>query len=147
MRIQQTFDYVVNDFKLDKLIDKLVVVGKRDLSEEINSSLDVALDRVIEKYGFLPSPVHKPDLVEGIGNVTIYEDKLDELRDLHEQVNDYRDKYDLPIDMSIEDIYQHMAHCSEALKNKLNKSIGGIYNETQKSETKKSETKNEEVLK
>lgn len=142
-KFSQTFSYIEPEYKLNVKENKLEKIGNKDLSAMLNSNLDCALDKIIAKYGFLPtqSPVN---LIDGVGNVENFDDDLQELQEICDVAEDYREKFGLAEDVSIEKIYQLVAQASNCLKSKLQ---GSVSRETKvevpsvKSEVENGETK------
>lgn len=121
-KFSQTFSYIEPEYKLNVKENRLEKVGNKDLSEMLNSNLDCALDKIISKYGFLPnqSPVN---LVDGVGNVEDFDDNLQELQYICDVAEDYREKFGLAEDVSIEKIYQLVSQASDGLKSKLQSTV------------------------
>lgn len=124
----QSFSYTEPEYKLDNKLNKLVVVGTRDLASELNSSLDCALDKIIAKYGFIPSP-SPSQVIEGIGNVEVFDDNLEELQNIVDTAEEYRDKYGFSDDVSIEGIYRLISDNAAKLKSKLGAYVDKSKNE------------------
>lgn len=120
----QTFSYIEPEYKLNVKENRLDKVGNKDIAEALNSNLDCALDKIISKYGFLPTqtPVN---LIDGVGVVDNFDDNLQELQEICDVAEDYREKFGLAEDVSIEKIYQLIAQASDGLKSKLQGSVSG----------------------
>lgn len=136
---QQTFDYLVTDYEWDGVRECLVEKpDKRDLFEEIQSNKECALDVILDKFGgYLPVQDGKVP-IEGIvdldeterGNVLL---KIASLIDTAEM---YREKYNLPLSMSVSEIYDAIEKSAVEVKEIVDKSLS-----TEKVEVKNDEKK------
>lgn len=136
---QQTFDYLVTDYEWDAVRDCLVEISvKRDLFEEIQSNKDCALDIILDKFGGYP-PIHDGKVpIEGIVDLDETERGNDLLKmaSLIDTAEMYREKYNLPLSMSVSDIYAAIEKTAAEVKEIVDKDLS-----TEKVEEKKDEKK------
>lgn len=95
------FDRYEDEYKLDPVNDKLVKVGKIDTQEIIESSMDCALDRILDKY--MPEQVDKFINSHVINVEGTHERVNNDLADLgaeFERVEHLKQKYDLDESLS-----------------------------------------------
>lgn len=140
---KEVVDYVVfsnkaPNYVFDKELNSLKIEGIRDLQEEINDGLDCSLERVIEKYGFFSPNLNVSDkIVDGIGEAKFYDDSKDEFRDSLAYLDEIRDKYNLPIDISDKELNSFISEKIGYLKGAIESKIkGGVVHETQTNESK-----------
>lgn len=131
------FSNIAPNYVYDKNTDTLSIQGDRDLQQEINDGLDCALEKVIQKFGMLP-PIENFSFIDGVGNVATYLDNKDQFSDTLDYLNDIRDKYNLPLDISDKALNDFITEQIGLLKGKIESTLkGGAKNETQKTEQKK----------
>lgn len=100
---------------------------KVDLQELVNSSRDVALQKVLQQ--FLP-PQTQLDLAQDA--LTDMQDVLDASMEFKDMLEDYRDKFEMPVeDYSEDDVVNEIRKRSESLKNDLE----AFMNKSQKGDT------------
>ena len=123
---QQTFDYFVTDYEWDGVRECLVEKPvKRDLFEEIQSNKDCALDVILDKFGGYPPVQDGRVPVQGIVDLDATERgndllKMASLMDIAEM---YRDKYNLPLSMSVSEIYAAIEKSAAEVKEFLDNSL------------------------
>lgn len=126
----QSFDNTKQDWKLDKhtnVLEKLET--KTDLAAFIQSSIDSALDRVLMRLQ--PAVDDMPDTLE-----TDYENTVDDLDDLAVAIdlaNEYREKFNLPLETSVDDVFKYVQKQATEIKSKIDsyKNLDrGIKNDT-----------------
>lgn len=143
---QQTFDYLVSDYEWDGVRECLVEKSvKRDLFEEIQSNKDCALDVILDKFGGYPPVQDGKVPINGIvdfdeterGNDLL---KMASLMDIAEM---YRDKYNLPMSMSVSEIYAAIEKTAAEVKEIVDNLLTDKVEEkpTVKVEEKKNEKK------
>lgn len=149
---QQTFDYLVTDYEWDGvrecLVEKLV---KRDLFEEIQSNKDCALDVILDKFGGYPPVQDGKVPIEGIVDLDETERGNDLLKmaSLIDTAEMYREKYNLPLSMSVSEIYAAIektaAEVKEIVDNSLTEKVEekSVEKVKEKSVKKVEEKKNE----
>jgi hypothetical protein len=143
---QQTFDYLVTDYEWDGVRECLVEKPvKRDLFEEIQSNKDCALDIILDKFGGYPPVQDGKVPIEGIVDLDAIERgndllKMASLIDIAEM---YRDKYNLPMSMSVSEIYTAIDKTAAEVKEIVDNSLTDKVEEkpTVKVEVKKDEKK------
>lgn len=112
----QSFTNQRTEFKLNKRTNELEVLpDKTDLAQLIQSSIDTALDRVLQRLQ--PDVDDMPDTLE-----QDYDNSIDDLNDLAQAVEvaeTYRERLNLPLEMSVTDIYKQVSDYSETLRQKI----------------------------
>lgn len=131
----QTFSEEVPDYVLNPVTNELEESPiPKNVQKYIESYIDTALDRVIER--FLPENVVEAEGEENVADYTqMYED-LAYAGEVFDIAEDYRDKFNLPDTMSVQDIFKYVEKTSEDLAERLK-------NKTNKSEVKNNETSQE----
>lgn len=120
---QQTFDYEVPDYEWDGVRETLVEKStKRNLVEEINSYKDSRLDFVLDKF---LNPDTDIDMTSVDSIVDLDECNQDLLRmgELIALADDYRERYNLPLSMSVSDVYSFIDKQSQMLSDELKKEV------------------------
>ena len=136
---QQTFDYLVTDYEWDGVRECLVEKPvKRDLFEEIQSNKDCALDIILDKFGGYPPVQDGRVPVQGIVDLDVTERGNDLLKiaSLIDTAEMYREKYNLPLSMSVSEIYAAIEKTAAEVKEIVDKDLS-----TDKVEEKKNEKK------
>lgn len=127
----QTFSEEVPDYVLNPVTNELEESPiPKNVQKYIDSYIDTALDRVIER--FLPENVVE---AEGEDNVADYTQMYEDLAyagEVFDIAEDYRDKFNLPDTMSVQDVFDYVEKMSEEMAERLK-------NQT-KSEVKNNET-------
>lgn len=107
----QKFRRVVPVYELDEKTNTLVVVGKQDIQELVQSSRDCGLDIILEKYGVLPDMLIKDGrigyeaAVKGTGyqyDLSDVREDLEVLSDFFNEMADIRQRYGVSPDVSPE---------------------------------------------
>lgn len=143
---QQTFDYLVPDFEWDGIHECLVEKPvKRDLFEEIQSNKDCALDVILDKFGGYPPIQDGKVPIEGIVDLDETERGNDLLKmaSLIDTAEMYREKYNLPLSMSVSEIYAAIEKTAVEIKEIVDNSLTEkvVEKPTEKVEEKKDEKK------
>lgn len=136
---QQTFDYLVTDYEWDGVRECLVEKPvKRDLFEEIQSNKDCALDIILDKFGGYPPIQDGKVPIQGIVDLDESERGNDLLKmaSLIDTAEMYREKYNLPLSMSVSEIYAAIEKTAAEVKEIVDKDLS-----TEKVEEKKDEKK------
>lgn len=123
---QQTFDYLVTDYEWDGVRECLVEKSvKRDLFEEIQSNKDCALDVILDKFGGYPPVQDGCVPVQGIVDLDETERGNDLLKmaSLIDTAEMYREKYNLPLSMSVSEIYDAIAKTAVEVKEIVDNSL------------------------
>lgn len=100
----QEFSEFEDELQLDEEKDEIVVVGKINIQERIQSSEDCALDKILDKYLDV-----LPDVKVEVDNDTVYEHSTPDLADLgaeYERVEQLKEKYNLDPALSYEQTLQ-----------------------------------------
>lgn len=134
----QTFDNCKQVYRLNKATNVLEPTDDYiDIQELVNSSLETALDRVLNRL--MPTDTEE-DVVRQ--SVDIMEDELDVMSNLIEKANQYKIDNNLDLNMSVNDVYLHMSNKAKFMCEQLEK----IHNDNiKKQEIKKEILKNEDV--
>lgn len=115
-RKKQSFESLVDDYVLDQKTNELVLSPlKKDLQEYIDSHIDTALERALQKY--LPDNVIDDDNV--INDYTSNLSDLSSLAEAIEIAEDYRIRFGLSDNASIADIYSVVDKHAQDLKAKI----------------------------
>lgn len=143
---QQSFDYLVTDYEWDGVRECLVEKPvKRDLFEEIQSNKDCALDVILDKFGGYPPIQDGKVPIEGIVDLDETERGNDLLKmaSLIDTAEMYREKYNLPLSMSVSEIYAAIEKTAAEVKEIVDNSLTDKVEEktTVKVEEKKNEKK------
>lgn len=136
---QQTFDYLVTDYEWDGVRECLVEKPvKRDLFEEIQSNKDCALDVILDKFGGYPPVQDGRVPVQGTVDLDETERGNDLLKmaSLIDTAEMYREKYNLPLSMSVSEIYAAIEKTAAEVKEIVDNDLL-----TEKVEEKKDEKK------
>ena len=123
---QQTFDYLVTDYEWDGVRECLVEKPvKRDLFEEIQSNKDCALDVILDKFGGYPPIQDGKVPIEGIVDLDETERGNDLLKmaSLIDTAEMYREKYNLPLSMSVSEIYAAIEKTAVEVKEIVDNSL------------------------
>lgn len=105
----QKFTYEENEYKLDPEIHKLVVVGKKDLQEQLNSYLDQTFIAMLQRF-------LQPSLPVNFCDTRRTHVDLIKLGEAIETANIYREKYGLT-DVKYENPQEVFKYLNEMSKN------------------------------
>lgn len=102
-RSQQSFSTIVDEFAYDDVNDSLVVVGKIDLQEKLQSFLSCALDKILDKF------LDESNIIED--NINIFDNTenisdLAQFGDVIEKAEYYRNLFNLPSDLSYDKVFE-----------------------------------------
>lgn len=106
-KFAQKFERIVDELDLSEDGNHLVVVGKKDLQEFIQSSADCALQAVFDKYGVLPT-VEAPrpnQVVDEVADMTSPSNGYELALKLDEELDNIRGHYGMP-NASVEELMQ-----------------------------------------
>lgn len=108
-------------YKLNTLLNILEENGFENVQDIVQSSADCALDKIIDKFGFLPKSDYQIKDVDGIADFTQSSATrdLESLQQAYATAEGLRDKYQLSDFASIEDIYKEVSMMSDKLKVKI----------------------------
>lgn len=116
----QSFSEEITDYILNPVTNELEVSPvPKNIQKYIDSYIDVALDRVLER--FLPEQVIEDK--DDVADYTQMQEDLAYMGDVFELAEDYRDKFGLDNNMSVQDIFRYVGTKSNELGEKL-KNIG-----------------------
>lgn len=141
---QQTFDYLVTDYEWDGVRECLVEKPvKRDLFEEIQSNKDCALDAILDKFGGYPPVQDGKVPIQGVVDLDETERGNDLLKmaSLIDTAEMYREKYNLPLSMSVSEIYDAIEKTAVEVKEIVDNSLT---EKVEEKSAKKVEEKNNE---
>lgn len=145
---QQTFDYLVTDYEWDGVRECLVEKSaKRDLFEEIQSNKECALDVILDKFGGYPPIQDGKVPIEGIVDLDETERGNDLLKmaSLIDTAEMYREKYNLPLSMSVSEIYEAIEKTAVEVKEIVDKSLSTEKVEENKDEKKENVDESEQA--
>lgn len=131
----QTFSEEVPDYVLNPVTNELEESPiPKNVQKYIDSYIDTALDRVIER--FLPENVVEAEGDDNVADYTMMYEDLAYAGEVFDIAEDYRDKFNLPPTMSVQDVFNYVEKMSEEMAERLK-------NQTNKSEVKDNETSQE----
>lgn len=113
--VGQSFDENKPTYRLNKASGELEQDGTVNVQELINSAVSVALERMLDK--FLPQST---EIEEKTVELNSMNDDLDYLVEAFNKAEDYREKYNLSENLSIQDIYKVVSNKSNELVKQLN---------------------------
>lgn len=145
---QQTFDYLVTDYEWDGVRECLVEKSaKRDLFEEIQSNKECALDVILDKFGGYPPIQDGKVPIEGIVDLDETERGNDLLKmaSLIDTAEMYREKYNLPLSMSVSEIYEAIEKTAVEVKEIVDKSLSAEKVEVKEDEKKENVEESEQA--
>lgn len=112
----QEFSETIKDYILDPVTNELEESPvPKNVQEEIQSYIDVALDRALER--FLPNVEAEVDDVEQ--NYTEMSQDLASIGDAFDLAEEYREKLGLGADVPVAEVFNKMAERAETLKQSL----------------------------
>lgn len=112
----QEFPNIKTEYVLNKHTNELEEKeSKTDLQSLINSSVDTALDRVLQRL--LPDGDNLQDTLES--DYVTYGDDLIDFADMLDRAEEYREKFNLPLEMSVEDIFKRVQTEADGLKSRI----------------------------
>lgn len=111
----QEFSEFVDDYVLNPDTNELEVLpNKKNIQAYIQSYLDTALDKALEKF--------MPNVVQEVDDVADYQNAVQDLSLLAEGIEQaelYREKFNLPDNYSVAQIYEYLDKYSKSLKEKM----------------------------
>lgn len=113
--VGQSFDENKPTYRLNKASGELEQDGTVNVQELINSAVSVALERMLDR--FLPLST---EIEEKTVELNSMNDDLDYLVEAFNKAEDYREKYNLSDNLSIQDIYQVISNKSNELVKEIN---------------------------
>lgn len=112
--ISQSFSPFEDEYTFDSKKGILVKVGVIDLQERVNSFSDCALDKILEKFtSFEDLPNVQIDN-ESVCDVSSSFD-LSTLGSFYENVDNYKEKFNLPISFTPEQVFEFLEKTSRDL--------------------------------
>lgn len=136
----QTFTNERVEYTLNKHTNELEEKPiKTDLAELIQSSVETAFERVLQRL--IPDTDEVPDTIE-----SDYDQSIDDLNDLAVAIDvaeEYREKLGLPLEMSVSEIFGKVNEYSESLKQKLSDKSKKEYKEDVKKVSEETDPKGE----
>lgn len=132
---KQKFDAVVDEFCYDEKTNTLIIVGKIDLQEQLQSGLSYALDKILDR--FLDSSVSSDNVVDSdnIFDTTENFKDLTELGQVIERANYYRELFGLSDELSYDEVFsQAQAKLNSLVNLKENMEVDDNENEINKEE-------------
>ena len=111
----QSFQEEKPTYRLNKASGELEKDGTINVQELINSAVSVALERMLDK--FLPQ---SGEIDEKTVELNSMNDDLDYLVEAFNKAEDYREKFNLSENLSIQDIYHVVSNKSNELAKEIN---------------------------
>lgn len=124
-RYKTQYHYNASKNELEELPTKI------DIQAEIQSHLDTCLERVLER--FLP-PVG--DTVDEVAVSKANISKLDEMLQLTDKANKYREQFNLSDSLSISEVFAEVQKKATAMKNELSLALSNLEAQNEKKEDK-----------
>lgn len=138
---RQSFDRVVPVYELDSKTNELVVVGKRDLQELVQSSRDCGIDVILEKYGVLPTPdLSKTTFTDEVFDASDVREDLEILSDFENELDEMRIRYGMPM-ATLSELQSHVA----TLKSKHDDKLKDLLGRTKEAFTDKGKSDYDEI--
>lgn len=110
----QTFSSTKPVYRLNKATGELENTGETvDLQAVIDSCIDTALSRALDRL--MPKVEEAQDVVQ----LDVMREDLDLAMETCNRAEEYREKYNLPDDYSVNDIFAHVAKEADILKAKI----------------------------
>lgn len=139
----QTFSEEVPDYVLNPVTNELEESPiPKNVQKYIDSYIDTALDRVLER--FLPDNVVEAEGEDDVADYTMMYDDLAYAGEVFDRAEYYRDRFNLPDTMSVQDVYKYVNKMCDDISDWLNnqdKYLG--YDKKNQSEVKDNETSQE----
>lgn len=134
----QTFSKTKPEYALDKNTGELIQVGTIDIDAYIQSSIDCALDRILDKFGCLPENMKVPESTASDSiNIIDTRDEFAELDAFFGDVDFLRERYELDSSTSIQDVFKIL----NDRKDNLSKQIADYQSKLESAENVKKEDK------
>lgn len=116
----QTFSKTKPEYALDKNTGELIQVGTIDIDALIQSSVDCALDRILDKFGCLPESMQAPQSTPSDAiNIIETRDEFAELDSFFGDVDALRERYELDSSTSIQDVFKILNDRKDNLSKKI----------------------------
>lgn len=114
----QTFSEEVPDYVLNPVTNELEESPiPKNVQKYIDSYIDTALDRVIER--FLPENVVEAEGDDNVEDYTMMYEDLAYAGEVFDRAEFYRDRFNLPDTMSVEDVYKYVNKVSDDISDWL----------------------------
>lgn len=133
----QSFDRVVPEYAYDENSRELYVVGSKDLQEIIQSSVDCALDRILDKFGALPPEMQPVPVQSDDVNIVDVRDDLSVANDMFDEFEAIREKYKFGDDVSYQEMFTKLKQMQADYDTQLKESIAKKNSEVSKNDEKK----------
>lgn len=114
-RPSQKFSRFVKEYHYDDKSKLLSEVGERDVVAEINSHVDECFASMLERL----MPVQVDNQLPVDEQLQVMKDDLDILSDAFDLAEEYREKYNMPLDMTYLDIFKKVSAMSQDLTKKI----------------------------
>lgn len=125
----QEFSPLVPEYKLDENTGELVQVGEKDIQALVQSSVECALEKILEKYNSLPLEMQAQVPTTDTVNVVSMQDDLDYLMEQFGEFEELRKKYGFSDDMSYSDMFRQISAQKVQVEAQIQKLQGGAVNE------------------
>lgn len=112
LKFSQSFNSLVPIYRLNKVTNELEKTDEFvDIQEQINSLKEQALESMLDRF--------MPKLVDETADYTNVKGDLDMLTESFAVAEEYREKFNLGDNVTIQDIFQYVDNYSKELKKKL----------------------------
>lgn len=123
---------LVNQYRYNEQTKEIEPTGEViDLTEQIQSAYTTSIDMALERM--LPS-IEMDNSTVALHKLRSKQAELDELTQLINVAEDYRVKYNLSSDLSIQDIYKFVESESQKMKQYIDKARSSVLKEEKKDE-------------
>lgn len=136
----QKFDRVVAEYALDESTGELYKVGTKDLQEIVQSSVDCALNRVLDKFGALPPEMQPRPVESNSVNIVEVNDDLLSLGQMFDDFEDIRERYHFDRELSYSDMFNKLEQMKIDFSASVDEKIKNQNSEVLKNEKKKDES-------
>lgn len=136
----QSFNRIVPEYAYDEDTQELYVVGSKDLQAIVQSSVDCALDRILEKFGALPPEMQPAPVQSDEVNIVELNDDLVSAGEMFDQFEEIRQKYGFDDTLSYQDMFSKLDQMKADYDTQLKESIANKNKEIIDDEKKKNFT-------
>lgn len=136
----QSFNRVVPEYAYNEETKELYVVGSKDLQEIVQSSIDCALDKILEKFGALPLEMQPAPVQSDEVNIVELNDDLVVAGEMFDQFEDIRQRYGFADTLSYQDMFVKLDQMKSDHETQLKERIENTNKEIIQNEKKKNES-------
>lgn len=132
----QSFRMVVEELAYDENTGELYVCGMKDLQALIQSSVDCALDKVLDKFGALPPEMQPLPVQSNDVNIVDLRDDLQAASEMFDDFENIRTKYGFSDDLSYNEMFSKLEQMKVDYDTQLKESIANSNSEVKENEKK-----------